>query len=257
MIKPHRYPVIVFMLLALAALGCHLTTSSETTTVTDKPVFFVAPENMIYDNAIPTYATGTAVELYAIAEDSQTGVIRLEFTVDGVSIGQITSPQPQTLLVGRVTWTATQPKKYLLTVEGFRANGTSMGRDDRPVNVVPSPIAQLPAGSSAQNVATPTGLPPTDQNTGQPSAPTMTPMLSTSRPIAQVKTSPSLNVRQGPGVSYLSVGVLNYGDRVEIIGQSSDGQWWAIQYGGGTAWIFASLTTTEGDLSQVPLVAAP
>ena len=75
-------------------------------------------------------------------------------------------------------------------------------------------------------------------------------------PLARVN-SDNLYVRQGPGTNYPQVGALAQGDRVPIVGHNADFTWWAVSYGSGTGWVFASLVIVEGDTSQVPLVAAP
>jgi hypothetical protein len=68
---------------------------------------------------------------------------------------------------------------------------------------------------------------------------------------------PNLNVRQGPGTSYPAVGTLQQGGTVPVVGRNSDSTWWAVTFSGGTAWVFAGLTTVDGNTSGLPLVAAP
>jgi uncharacterized protein YraI len=67
----------------------------------------------------------------------------------------------------------------------------------------------------------------------------------------------SLNVRQGPDTRYPTVGTLPQGEQVQILGRNEDSTWWAVSFGGGTAWVFAELVTVEGDVSQVPVLPAP
>lgn len=206
-----------------------------------------------------TYAEGTHVELYAIAQDAQADVSRIDFLVDSATVGEVpaSDPKGQTSLEAQFTWTATGKQGHLITVEAFRADGSSLGRNEVQVQVTDKPSAQTPSAN--------TSAPPTEQSPGAATtiptptgAPTTRPedMGILSGPIARINTS-SLNVRQGPGTNYAPVGTLVQGDQAQIVGRNADSSWWAIQYGNGTGWVIASLVITEGDMSQVPLVAAP
>ncbi len=205
-----------------------------------------------------TYAEGTRVELYAIAQDAQADVSRIDFLVDSATVGEVpaSDPKGQTSLEAQFTWTATGKQGHLITVEAFRADGSSLGRNEVQVHVTdkPAPGANTPAPitnteqspGAATTIPTPTGAPTTRPED----------MGILSGPIARINTS-SLNVRQGPGTNYAPVGTLVQGDQAQIVGRNADSSWWAIQYGNGTGWVIASLVITEGDMSQVPLVAAP
>ncbi len=237
------------LLLIGLLLGCNLSTTptpKEVQSVHKGPfVFLIAPENQIYERDLPRYASGTVVQFYAVAQDTEAGVVRLEFTIDGMPYQEVTSAQPQNLLNGHITWTAAEPRKYLITVEAFRADGSSIGRDDRPVEVTVSP-AKLPS-SSAPLIPTPTL---SDVNTSNNLAPTATlPAVS-----LRVNANPNLTVRQGPGTNYPAIGSLNFGDQAAIIGRSSDAQWWSVQYGANTGWVLGSLTVVDGDTSQIPVL---
>ena len=50
----------------------------------------------------------------------------------------------------------------------------------------------------------------------------------------------NINIRSGPGTFFEILGVLEYGQRAELAGVSSDGEWFAI-----------SVTTTENGLGWV------
>lgn len=64
-----------------------------------------------------------------------------------------------------------------------------------------------------------------------------------------------VNVRAGPGREYAIVGSLNQGMAAEVIGKSSDGQWWAITWNtseNGKGWVSAEfVSVTNGDKAQV------
>ncbi|MBN1201744.1 MAG: SH3 domain-containing protein [Anaerolineae bacterium] len=272
--NPWRRITLVLAALALAALACSLTTSSD---VEDKAqdiessplILLLAPENG------STFAEGAQIEMYAIAQDPTAGVARLEFRMDDVPIGEITSADPagQPSLDGTVGWIAAGQTGHLVTVEAFRSDGSPLGLSDASIKVTGLPAIQLPSGSVTTGEPASPGPEPSE--TAQPEQPTRTAQANpTASPVPTLTPRPPqptppadgpvavvgaaiVNVRQGPGTNYPTVGMLNPGDRVVIVGRNEDSSWWAISFSGGTAWIFASLTTTEGDISQVPLVAAP
>lgn len=270
MIRHTRQMLIVLLLLAVATLACSLTTTSEDepdveAIQTEPLVLLLAPING------STYAEGAQIELHAIAQDS-VGVARIEFRVDEAPVGEVKAEQAsgQESLEGVVSWIATGQTGHLITVEAFRADGASLGFRDSGIKVVSQSAVQVPIGSteiSASPSPAVTGSPalvqtaaanPT-QALAQVTAttpPATENVPSSGKPTAQVNAE-TLNVRQGPGTNYPTVGTLSQGDRVEIVGRNADSTWWAINFSSGTAWIFAALVTPQGNLSQVPLVAAP
>jgi hypothetical protein len=266
MLRHSRYIVLGLLFLALTSLACSLGTSENDSSPSSqkKPlVLIVAPVNKLYDADIPVYAEGVPVEFRAIAQDLEIGVARIEFRVDDLPVGEVKSDQPggQPSLDAGVVWVATGATGHLITVEGFRADGSSLGLDDRSIRVAAQPGTELPAGNTTAletpNSATESTQPTLPAQQGPLPTAAFTPtVLASGSPTAVVST-PSLNVRQGPGTSYPSVGALVQGDRVTVVGRNADSSWWAVTYGGGTAWVFAGLVTIEGDVSQVPLVAAP
>jgi hypothetical protein len=91
-------------------------------------------------------------------------------------------------------------------------------------------------------------LVPTPVFTSTPSQPVVTP------------TSENVNCRFGPGAEYLAIGSLRIGEVVPIRGTLPDHSWWQIEDPrnlGTMCWVMASLTTTSGDLSLVPLAPKP
>lgn len=236
--------------LLFSALACSLDTSPDETgpaQARSRPlVLLVAPVNG------SVYAEGAQVELYAVAQDAA-GVARLEFRIDeGPLAGSpAAAPGSDGSLSARATWTAQGIQGHLVTVEAFRADGSSMGTADVAVTVV------QPAGGSS---APPPSAAPAVQPTAIPT-PTTAPATSLDQgiltgPLARANQD-GVTIRQGPGTTYPSVGTLSQGQAVQIVGHSSDSAWWAIAFGGGTAWVFAQLVAVEGDLTGVPLVAAP
>jgi hypothetical protein len=253
-----RIIFFITIVLFLAATACSVNLSPKkadesSTNLQSAPlVLLLAPVN---DS---TYAEGTRVELHAIAQDAQAGVSRIDFLVDSATVSEVpaSDPKGQASLEAQFTWTATGKQGHLITVEAFRADGSSLGRNEVQVRVTdkPAPRANTPAPitNAEQSPGAATAIPtPTGAPTPRPDD-----MGILSGPLARINTS-SLNVRQGPGTNYAPVGTLVQGDQVQIVGRNADSSWWAIQYGNGTGWVIASLVITEGDMSQVPLVAAP
>ncbi|MBN1679284.1 MAG: SH3 domain-containing protein [Anaerolineae bacterium] len=269
MTGPHtrRWFLLVLALLALASLACNLSATSnegdaEVEAITSSPlVLLLAPVNG------STFAEGAEVQLHAIAQDTGLGVARIEFRVDDAPVGDVASSQPdgQETLDANIVWVAAGAAGHLVTVEAFRSDGSSLGLSDAAVKVMTAPGA-LPAGSETEIQAAPGETVPAEQPPEQPPADALpaegepvepaAPPDTTGSPMIEAAT-PSLNVRQGPGTDYPAVGTLSQGERADIVGRNEDGSWWAISFGSGTAWVFGGLTTTVGDVSQVPLVAAP
>jgi uncharacterized protein YgiM (DUF1202 family) len=52
-----------------------------------------------------------------------------------------------------------------------------------------------------------------------------------------VNNSPTLNVRQGPGLDYAVVGTLQFGEYVNLLGRNEDSSWLYIQKNALTGWI--------------------
>jgi N-acetylmuramoyl-L-alanine amidase len=173
----------------------------------------------------------------------------------------------------RSEWVASGVSGHQISVEAFRADGSSLGSNEltfAAIQVVQNPIRQFPtvsqlvngtliplSNSSPTRVMTPAGTPLPTQSAGSSQPQTTALPTNTPRgtgPTALVTVS-SLNVRQGPGVSYPPVGYLAYGEQVQIVGRNTDSSWWAIPFEGGTAWILSEFTSVDGDTSQVPLAA--
>jgi len=66
-------------------------------------------------------------------------------------------------------------------------------------------------------------------------------------------TLQGVNVRNGPGTSYESIGTLLKNDVVQITGKDSNGDWVQIDFKGSAGWI--SSDYLQADLTNVPVVA--
>jgi uncharacterized protein YraI len=93
--------------------------------------------------------------------------------------------------------------------------------------------------------------------TPQPSAtyspPTITPTIEPLDATANAQ----VNVRTGPDQSKTSLGLIDFGTKVQIIGKDASGKWWRIVYPAapsGVGWVTAAFITFSGDADKVPVV---
>ncbi len=81
-----------------------------------------------------------------------------------------------------------------------------------------------------------------------------------------VVSQPIINVRQGPGTNYKTVGSANQGTELDVIGKNQAGDWWQVCcVNGEIGWVFNQIVTVsnvEGvavspDIPAPPVAAAP
>jgi len=125
-------------------------------------------------------------------------------------------------------------------------------RQESPEIAASAPSRSIPVGRGAE--ARPTPAP------SQTSLPTSTPLppspTATVTPVAGTVTA-QINVRSGPNVSYSSIGILNSGDKIQIIGKDPSGGWYGILYPSGPqghGWVLA-IYIQAGDTAGLPVVA--
>ncbi|MCI0394513.1 MAG: peptidoglycan DD-metalloendopeptidase family protein [Chloroflexi bacterium] len=94
--------------------------------------------------------------------------------------------------------------------------------------------------------------------------PTLTPSLTPTelpcQDLAFVTANVPVNVRRGPGTIYGVVGALPEGQTAEVIGRLADNTWWRVNLPNVTSpeqWVFGQVVTFSGDVSCVPVAAAP
>ena len=78
-------------------------------------------------------------------------------------------------------------------------------------------------------------------------------------PVPTATIGRRMNVRQGPGTNYAVVGTAAPGEQYRITGKSpGSGDWWQIDYEGGSAWIYGPLVdATDAENVQVADPPAP
>ncbi len=117
-----------------------------------------------------------------------------------------------------------------------------------PVTPSPTPTRHL----RPTFTPTPTST-PTDTPTPTPIPPTPTPTdTPTPLPPAAIPTT-NMNVRQGPGTNYPIIGSARAGQAYLIIGKNPRGDWWQIDYRGRAGWLYAPLTTPQGNVAEVAI----
>jgi uncharacterized protein YraI len=94
---------------------------------------------------------------------------------------------------------------------------------------------------------------PRPTSTPLPPAPTATPRLAEGTLVIKV------NVRNGPGTSYSSLGQLNAGEKIQILVQEATGKWYQVIYpanSGGSGWVAAQFVQL-GKGIEVPFQPTP
>ena len=264
------FPITIgISMLLLASLACNANIDSQEPAPSDiqsRPlVLLLAPVNN------STVAEGATVQFYAIAQDSLAGVARIEFRLDDtLKLGEVTAQNPagESSLEARMVWTATGKQAHQLIAEAFRVDGSSLGESAVILTVTGQPSAgegeDDPMMGVGQTTIPLSTVAPGDSGE-QPNAtatfvptPTKRPadIGIISGPTARIMVA-ELLARQGPGTTYDPVGTLLQDDILQIVGRNEESTWWAIAYGEGVAWVLASQVMTQGDVSNLPLVAPP
>jgi N-acetylmuramoyl-L-alanine amidase len=79
------------------------------------------------------------------------------------------------------------------------------------------------------------------------------PITAEVEPSATVITG-SLHVRSGPGPQYASVGTLNYGTVIGVVGRNADGSWVKISVFGMKGWVDPSYLAIDFQIASLPVV---
>lgn len=238
------------LILALVQTACSLTIPSTST---------------------PTSASGGVVKGVVYEDVNGNGIIEAgEGPLDGVQVSIADCGPAQNQLTGadgafNFSNLPAGTCHVTVTKSGYHFSGSF------PSLTYPFPAASDPSLPTAFSLyMAPDGAGPTDTPeaaTEAPAAPTDTATPSptatdTATPsVAMVTpTSENTNCRYGPGTDWLSVGGLQVGQNVPILGKLSDQSWWQIdnpQAPGMKCWVSAAVTTTSGDVSTVPVVSIP
>jgi len=270
---------LALLLIMAGMLACNVTFSTTVSTpvVTVRPaVLFLAPDP---NSAI---VEGAPVQIAVSAHDElRAGVARIDFSIDGVAIGSQVAPKPtgQTDFTALQIWTAQGIQGHLIDAIAYRADNSVVGDTAITItvsqlilspSVSPSPLPSLTPtdlptftpsvtivtiaafNASSSGTATPFGTPP-------PSLPPITLVPPTINGPSLTVLAPILNVRGGPSTAYAIIGTIPANAVVAIVGRNSDRSWFVVQNGPLRGWVInsPSFMTVVGDLSALPLVAAP
>lgn len=92
--------------------------------------------------------------------------------------------------------------------------------------------------------------------------PTPTPIPPTPTPVKiPVEVTAELaNCRFGPGTVYMTMNEISSGRSLTAVGRDNTSMWWLVQdpiNPGGFCWVSSKVTAEQGDVRQLPVVAAP
>ncbi len=124
--------------------------------------------------------------------------------------------------------------------------------------------AQPVSGQVATHTAATLAFPPADTQPAQ--VPTHAP--TNTQQAVPVSVAPlvnpatvnvtQLNIRVGPGINYDAEKTLNQGDKLSLLGKSSDGNWYEVQLQDGSGgWVFSAYVTTLANVAALPVIPAP
>ena len=146
-----------------------------------------------------------------------------------------------TLLLSSCTALAVQPKEPLPT-------------EDIALSVeqtVEAHLAIQAASQTAESRLTPSSTPAPEN--------TLTPTLSPTALPPMVEANDATNCRNGPGTSYIFIGVLNEGEKAEVVERSEDEDYVVIENpdGPGICWIWLEFAELSGSIDQLPIADIP
>lgn len=125
---------------------------------------------------------------------------------------------------------------------------------NQPGTETPTPSLTVePSATGPVPTETPTETPPPTDT--PPPTLTFTPSV----PIAFPKDV-AVNCRFGPGVGWVVLSGLQVGQTSQIVGRSTDFNWWYIvdpQNASRNCWVSAGVVDTAGNLSSIPTTATP
>ncbi len=108
---------------------------------------------------------------------------------------------------------------------------------------------------------------PLEGETSEPSAETPQPSLTPSATVTPTATqgkptvsvSVDTNCRTGPGKVYDWIGGLLVGEKAEVVGRSTDGQYWVIKNPdqSGECWLWGNYATVTGSTTDLPRYTPP
>jgi hypothetical protein len=228
---------MLLILFAMPVLACNLSVGS---TETDEPPT-AAPTDLPGDGTTPNVviespATGSQAVVnqrlvVKVRATDSVGVSRIIMSESGRTV-TIQSPEsPVTDFEVLLPYNPSNVGAVTLEVTAYRRNG----------------VASSPASITLEIVRTEAELiSPIDPTLG---------VAAGAACSAQVKVS-NLNIRTGPGRQHQSLGKLDVGEQLSIIGRNADFSWYQVKRTNGmSGWVSADYLLTNGDCSKAPFVA--
>jgi uncharacterized protein YraI len=263
----------IYLIIGLTACrsdGTELVTPVETITISaeESRLSREAPYVIISSPADgQQFEQGQTIRVLSESVD-ELGIVRLDLLINHqVLHADQYLPEPGSALVTKQSWTPSQPGTYTVQVRAYNPADVVGQSQQIVVQVIPAvsiTVTETPTTTPSSPTNTPTiifSLLPTTTPTPSPPPPTATPTRVP--PYLQVSVQPGLNVRTGPSTRYRTIGLLEPGDKAEILGQNNigAGRWWQIQFDqapGGVAWVSASADYSAAfNVEQVPVVPPP
>ncbi len=289
----NRLSFLIILIAGLFVTGCSLSPSGGSDSASD--TFEGAPTVRLF-SPLPnqTFLEGTTVNIQARVENAGADVASVTIYLDEAVVGQAIEPNASGAATFSITqdWLTSVEGQYEISVEAARADGTTSERAtvsvsvirqaessgstqaDNTAQIVPTPtevVVEAQPDTSSQttdttadtaadtsaDTAAPTQAPPATSTPGPPTnTPEPTATNTPSIPMALVISG--ANLRSGPNTVFEPpVGSIAANQEAEIVAVNPARDWYKIRYFNSTAWIFASLVTTTGDLSSLPVDAGP
>ena len=110
---------------------------------------------------------------------------------------------------------------------------------------------QPPAVVVTEEIVVATMVPPSAEELQQPTAPPRPSNI----PFGRILTG--VNVRQGPGTTFATIGSYAADTETELLAVNTAGDWYKIRYYNGEGWVLASLISASGPLETLPVDAGP
>ncbi|MCC6802029.1 MAG: SH3 domain-containing protein [Anaerolineae bacterium] len=138
---------------------------------------------------------------------------------------------------------------------------TDANSEDVPPTLTLAPNVSRTPRFTATPIPSRTPLPSatfTPSETVIPPTPSDTPMPTATPPITgSVNSLQSINVREGPGVSFGAIVALRPATRVEILGRNNDGTWLNIRMEDGSeGWVLANLIRIQPTATPFPTLTS-
>ena len=194
-------------------------------------------------------------------------ITRIEVVLDGLPlanapVGEEAKNAAQ--LPIQLEWTPTTAGAHFVQFNVYGPEDALIAKSDAVVFTV-NPAAPTATAPPPTPQPTETPAPPptaTPDAAAQPDTSAIT--ATTAAPPASVLETPMLtvtaeivNVREGPGTNYPSIGQLQNGQTAAVKGKSADGAWWQIAFQNGNGWVFGELAQANAAAQSVTVAQAP